>query len=40
MKAFIAAVLFSAVAAFGWYSVLSTQQAPAEQAFSRSAVRL
>lgn len=41
MKAFIAAVVFSAVAAFGWYAILNSQQKPADQAFSApSAVRL
>jgi hypothetical protein len=41
MKAFIVAVLFSAVAALGWYTFLSGQQKPAEQAFGAPpAVRL
>jgi hypothetical protein len=34
MKAFLAAVAFSAVAACVWYGVLDMQQKPAAEAFS------
>ncbi len=41
MKAFLAAVLFSAAAAFLWASVLDTQQREAAAAFSApTSVRL
>jgi hypothetical protein len=41
MKAFLAAVVFSAAAAFLWSSVLSTQQREASNAFSApTSVRL
>jgi hypothetical protein len=34
MKAFLAAITFSAVAACVWYGVLDMQQKPAAEAFS------
>lgn len=40
MKAFLAALAFSAVAACVWYGVLDMQQKPATQAFATEGVRL
>ena len=41
MKAFLAAIAFSAVAACVWYGVLDMQQRPVAEAFAApSAVRL
>lgn len=40
MKAFLAAIAFSAIAACVWYGVLDMQQKPAIAAFSTEGVRL
>ncbi len=40
MKAFLAAVAFSAIAACVWYGVLDMQQKPAVTAFTTEGVRL
>lgn len=40
MKAFVAAVLFTAAASFWWYTFLNTQQQDAVATFQTQGVRL
>lgn len=40
MKAFVVAVLFSAVASYGWYAFLNNQQRDAVATFATEGVRL
>lgn len=40
MKAFLAAVLFSAIASVVWFNILNVQQRDAAETFTTQAVRL